>query len=151
MTPSCISFTPTNSALSLEKHSPTFTDILSWMNLNKLLLTIPTLANNLVSSVNFRILLTTFSSISSMKMINTGPNTDPWGTPLSTFSHPDTIPLMTTCCHLSDNQFPIHLTILSSSPAPTFSPPASRVKPYRMPFGNPNTQYQLAHSDPHNP
>ena len=33
-----ISFTPTNSALSLETLTNTFTDILSWMNLNKLLL-----------------------------------------------------------------------------------------------------------------
>ena len=33
-----ISFTPTNSALSLETLTTTFTDILSWMNLNKLLL-----------------------------------------------------------------------------------------------------------------
>ena len=33
-----ISFTPTNSALCLETLTPTFTDILSWMNLNKLLL-----------------------------------------------------------------------------------------------------------------
>ena len=34
----CISFTPTNSALSLETLTTTFNDILSWMNLNKLLL-----------------------------------------------------------------------------------------------------------------
>ena len=33
-----ISFTPTNSALSLESLTTTFNDILSWMNLNKLLL-----------------------------------------------------------------------------------------------------------------
>ena len=33
-----ISFTPTNSALCLETLTTTFTDILSWMNLNKLLL-----------------------------------------------------------------------------------------------------------------
>ena len=33
-----ISFTPTNSVLSLETLTTTFTDILSWMNLNKLLL-----------------------------------------------------------------------------------------------------------------
>ena len=33
-----ISFTPTNSALSLDTLTTTFTDILSWMNLNKLLL-----------------------------------------------------------------------------------------------------------------
>ena len=33
-----ISFTPTNSALSLETLTTTFNDILSWMNLNKLLL-----------------------------------------------------------------------------------------------------------------
>ena len=33
-----ISFTPTNSALSLETLTTTFTDILTWMNLNKLLL-----------------------------------------------------------------------------------------------------------------
>ena len=33
-----ISFTPSNSALSLETLTTTFTDILSWMNLNKLLL-----------------------------------------------------------------------------------------------------------------
>ena len=33
-----ISFTPTNSALSLESLTATFNDILSWMNLNKLLL-----------------------------------------------------------------------------------------------------------------
>ena len=33
-----ISFTPTNSALSLETLTNTFTDILSWINLNKLLL-----------------------------------------------------------------------------------------------------------------
>ena len=38
MTPSCTSFTPTNSALCLETLTTTFTDILSWMNLNKLLL-----------------------------------------------------------------------------------------------------------------
>ena len=39
MTPSWyISFTPTNSALCLETLTTTFTDILSWMNLNKLLL-----------------------------------------------------------------------------------------------------------------
>ena len=38
-TPSCTSlFTPTNSALCLETLTTTFTDILSWMNLNKLLL-----------------------------------------------------------------------------------------------------------------
>ena len=33
-----ISFTPSNSALCLETLTTTFTDILSWMNLNKLLL-----------------------------------------------------------------------------------------------------------------
>ena len=33
-----ISFTPTNSALSLDTLTTTFTDIISWMNLNKLLL-----------------------------------------------------------------------------------------------------------------
>ena len=39
MTPSCyISFTPANSALSLETLTYNFTDILSWMNLNKLFL-----------------------------------------------------------------------------------------------------------------
>ena len=39
MTPSCyISFTSTNSSLSLNTLTTTFTDILSWMNLNKLLL-----------------------------------------------------------------------------------------------------------------
>ena len=49
-------------------------------------------------------------------MNSTGPKTDPCGTPLLTFSHPDATPLTTILCLLSDKQFSIHLTIPSSNP-----------------------------------
>ena len=55
-------------------------------------------------------------------MNSVGPSTDPWGTPLVTFSHPDAFPLITTRWRLSLNQASIHLQILLPIPrAFTFS------------------------------
>ena len=65
-----ISFTPTNSALSLDTLTTTFNDILSWMNLNKLLLNpskISLAQNNNVS--NFLILLTYLSAMISSQSV----------------------------------------------------------------------------------
>ena len=68
-----ISFTPTNSALCLETLTTTFTDILSWMNLNKLLLNpsktefLLIAQNNSVS--NFLILQTYLSAMISSQSV----------------------------------------------------------------------------------
>ena len=58
-----ISFTPTNSALSLETLTNTFTDILSWMNLNKLLLN--------PSKTEFFFLLAQNNSVSNFLILQT--------------------------------------------------------------------------------
>ena len=64
-----ISFTPTNSALSLEKLTTIFNDILSWMNLNKLLLNhlklnLFSLAQN--NNVSNFLILQTYKYLSAM-------------------------------------------------------------------------------------
>jgi len=71
-----------------------------------------TLLTIFVSSANFRILLTTPSSKSFMKIMNDkGPKIDPWGTPLITAVNLERIPLITTHCSLSANQFSIQFII----------------------------------------
>ena len=69
-----ISFTPTNSALSLDTLTTTFNDILSWMNLNKLLLN-PSKTEFLLIGYktdnvsNFLILLTYLSAMISSQSV----------------------------------------------------------------------------------
>jgi len=59
-----------------------------------------------VSSANFKTLVRRPSSISLMKTRNnSGPNTEPWGTPDSTHCHPEDLPLILTLCFLSLNHF----------------------------------------------
>ena len=71
-----------------------------------------TLLTIFVSSANFRILFTTPSSKSLMKIMNNkGPKIDPWGTPLITAVNLEHIPLITTLCSLPVNQFSIQFII----------------------------------------
>jgi len=66
-----------------------------------------------VSSVNFNTLEHTESSKSFIYIRNkSGPNTDPWGTPLITFVYLELLPIKTTLCSISLSQSSIQSYIL---------------------------------------
>ena len=68
----------------------------------------PTLATNFVSSANLSTVLRIPSSISLINTMNsTGPNTDPWGTPLNTHSQPDATLSPPSAFYLTTNSLPI--------------------------------------------
>ena len=93
---------------NVERHLPFLWPVLQSMrwfrSACKILVSSSLLAfpNSLVSSANFRMELNRLLSMSLINIKNnTGPNTDPWGTPLVAASHDEQNPsIHTRCCLL---------------------------------------------------
>lgn len=79
--------------------------------------TVSTATNSLLLSTGFLRVLSILMSSSPPKILsNTGPNTDPWGTPLITSHHLDTEPWTTTLWVWPSGPFLIHWVVHLSHP-----------------------------------
>jgi len=95
------------------------------------------LVYNLVSSTKFNILQRIDLSMSLMYIINnSGPNTDPCGTPLTTARQSDICPPSTTLCCLPFSQLSIHCNISPPITCDLNFRTVSDVIPYQKPSGN---------------
>jgi len=72
---------------------------------------------------------------------NSGPSTDPWGTPLMTSIHSEKLLLTKTLIFLCFRKFPIHANNFSSSLNPLIFSAIAGVELYQRLFGGPRKLY----------